>query len=186
MSRKTRTSYLMRRAQLFVYANLSECLRKHKLTPMQYMLLSLSRRRGQMSSADLARRFMVTPQSVNELIATLQRKRLIARTRSSENRRVLRISVTPDGSRLLRTCDREVDAMEKGLFGCLKPPALKALRNALATLVAASENPLAVQNTPPDRRAPPALLAGRRDWMSVRTATRLRTSRRRQRKQRRD
>ena len=54
---------------------------------MQYMLLSLSRRGGEMSSADLARRFAITPQSMNEKIATLQRKRLIVRHVSSENRR---------------------------------------------------------------------------------------------------
>lgn len=138
MSRQLRTSYLIRRAQLFVYANLSECLREHKLTPMQYMLLSLSRRGGEMSSADLARRFAVTPQSMNEMIATLQRKRLIARNVSSEHRRVLRISLTPEGSRLLKTCDREVDAMEKRLFSCLKPLALEALRDALTTVISRS------------------------------------------------
>ena len=55
---------------------------------MQYMLLSLSRRGGEMSSADLARRFAITPQSMNEKIATLQRKRLIVRHVSSENRQI--------------------------------------------------------------------------------------------------
>jgi len=134
VSQQARTSYLIRRAQLFVYAALSERLREHKLTPMQYMLLSLSRR-GEMSSADLARRFAVTPQSMNETIVTLQRKRLISRTVSSEHRRVLRISLSPEGARLLRACDRTVDAMEKSLFGCLDPQALKALRDGLMTLI---------------------------------------------------
>ncbi len=136
MSRRTRTSYLIRRAQLVVYANLSECLRQHRLTPMQYMLLSLSRCGGEMSSADLARRFAVTPQSMNEVIAALQHKRLIVRNVSREHRRILRISLTSEGARLLKTCDREVDAMEKRLFGYLAPSARKALRDALITLIA--------------------------------------------------
>jgi DNA-binding MarR family transcriptional regulator len=143
MSRRTRTSYLIRRAQLVVYANLSECLSQHKLTPMQYMLLNLSRRGGEMSSADLARRFAVTPQSMNEMIAALQRKRLIVRNVSSAHRRIRRISLTSKGARLLKTCDREVDAMEKRLFGCLAPPALDALRDALTILIGRSGSPAA-------------------------------------------
>jgi len=134
MSNRPRTSYLIRRVQLLVYASLSECLRQHRLTPMQYMLLSLSRRGGEMSSADLARRFAITPQSMNEKIATLQRKRLIVRHVSSEHRRILRISLTAQGARLLKVCDREVDAMEDRLFAALTPPALEALRNAPITL----------------------------------------------------
>lgn len=38
------------------------------------------------------------------------------------------------GARLLKLCDREVDAMEDRLFATLTPLALEALRNALITL----------------------------------------------------
>jgi len=182
-NRQARTSYLIRRVQLFVYASLSQRLRQHKLTPMQYMLLSLSRR-GEMSSADLARRFAVTPQSMNETIAMLQRKRLIARTVSSHHRRVLRISLSPEGMRLLRACDRTVDAMEKSLFGCLDPPALKAFRNALATLIDL-ETSLAVQKrqsqsrTVLGERGRPGRSAVRANalWVSMKTTSTKRSKR---------
>ena len=134
MSNRPRTSYLIRRVQLLVYASLSECLREYRLTPMQYMLLSLSRRGGEMSSADLARRFAITPQSMNEKIAALQRRRLIVRHVSSEHRRILRISLTVRGAQVLEVCDREVDVMERRLFGALTPKALAALRSGLMTL----------------------------------------------------
>jgi DNA-binding MarR family transcriptional regulator len=135
MPKTARTSYLIRRAQLMVYTNLSECLRAADLTPVQYMMLSLSRRGGQMSSADLARRFSIAPQSVNEMIAALQRKKLIARRTARENRRILRISLTPEGKELLGKCDRRVDRMEKRLFGALSKTELAALREGLVTLI---------------------------------------------------
>jgi DNA-binding MarR family transcriptional regulator len=128
-------SYLLRRAQLLVYTSLAECLRDYNLTPVQYMLLSLSRRGGEMSSAELARRFAVTPQSMNEMIAMLQRKHLILRKTATEHRRILRISLTAEGARLLRSCDRQVDRMEKRLFAELSSDEMLALRKTLTTLI---------------------------------------------------
>jgi DNA-binding MarR family transcriptional regulator len=140
MSRSARISYLLRRAQLLVYARLADCLREHNLTPMQYMLLSLSRRGGEMSSAELARRFAVAPQSINEIIAMLQRKHLILRKTANEHRRILRISLTSEGARLLRSCDRQVDRLENRLFEDLSPSETTGLRNALLKLIQ-SANP---------------------------------------------
>jgi DNA-binding MarR family transcriptional regulator len=134
-----RISYLLRRAQLLVYANLAECLREYNLTPMQYMLLSLSRRSGEMSSAELARRFAITPQSMNEMIAMLQHKQFIRRKTATEHRRILRISLTAEGARLLRSCDRRVDRMEKELFSELSLGQTLALRNALIKVIQSEE-----------------------------------------------
>jgi DNA-binding MarR family transcriptional regulator len=135
MTKTARTSYLIRRVQLLVYTNLTECLRADDLTPIQYMMLSLSRRGGEMSSADLARRFSIAPQSVNEMIAALQRKKLIARRPTRENRRILRISLTSEGRQVLHKCDRQVDRMEKRLFAPLSQAELTALRAGLEILI---------------------------------------------------
>jgi DNA-binding MarR family transcriptional regulator len=135
MTRPARISYLLRRAQLLVYTSLADCLREYNLTPMQYMLLSLSRRGGEMSAAELARRFAVTPQSMNEMIAMLQSKDLIVRKTATEHRRILRISLTPEGARLLRSCDRQVDRLEKRLFEGLLSTEIGVLRNLLVKLI---------------------------------------------------
>ena len=52
-----------------------------------------------MSSATLARRFTISPQSMNETIATLEQKQLIVRTVAGEKRRTLHITLTPVGDR---------------------------------------------------------------------------------------
>ena len=131
MNKPPRTSYLIRRAQILVMRNLTDCLRDYNLTPTQYLLLNLSRRGGELSSATLARRFAISPQSMNETIATLEQKQLIARTVAGEKRRTLQISLTSEGTQLLKTCDREVDRMEKRLFSSLSATEIDSLRSAL-------------------------------------------------------
>jgi DNA-binding MarR family transcriptional regulator len=138
--REPLTNYLMRRAQILVTRSLTDCLHEYKLTPAQYLMLSLSRRGGEMSSASLARRFTISPQSMNEMIAGLERKKLIARTVAGEKRRTLQINLTPEGAKLLKACDRAVERMEKRLFSPLSAAELHSFRSALIKLTGASSN----------------------------------------------
>jgi DNA-binding MarR family transcriptional regulator len=135
MKKPTRTSYLLRQAQIITYVHVADCLREHRITPMQYMLLSVSRRNGELSSAELARRFAVAPQSMNEAISTLQRKRLVSRKEAAEHRRIQRISLTTEGRKVLRKCDRKVDAMEAKIFGALTQDELKSFRAVLRKFI---------------------------------------------------
>ena len=128
------TTYLVRRAQILITRNLTDCLHDYNVTPAQYLMLSLSRRGGEMSSASLARRFTISPQSMNEMIAGLEKKKLIARTVGGEKRRTLQINLTPEGAKLLKACDRAVDRMEKHLFSSLSAAELHSFRSALIKL----------------------------------------------------
>ncbi len=135
-----RTSYLVKRVETLVRVRLDAGLRDFGITSGQYMLLHLVAREGGRSSADLARRLSVTPQSVNESITALETKALIRRTEDRENRRILQIALTREGRRLLATCERTVDLIEADLFGTLEPSLLDALRASLeSTLDAATE-----------------------------------------------
>ena len=107
------------------------------LTPVQYMVLSLSSREGGLSSADLARRAQITPQSMNEVIAALHRKGLIKRHEAPENRRILRVVLTKEGNRLLPECEREMDRLETESFRCFDKSELTAFRNLLAKFLEA-------------------------------------------------
>ena len=128
------TTYLVRRAQILITRNLTDCLRDYSITPAQYLMLSLSRRGGEMSSASLARRFTISPQSMNEMIAGLEKKKLIARTVAGERRRTLQINLTAEGTKLLKACDRAVVRMEKRLFSSLSATELHSFRSALIKL----------------------------------------------------
>jgi DNA-binding MarR family transcriptional regulator len=130
-----RTSYFIRQIQLRIYANLAEQLKEFELTPAQYMVLSLSSGQAERSSADLARRAQMTPQSMNELTAPLFRKGFVKRRPHPEDSRVLLLSLTKAGQRLLARCDKLMDQVEEDIFGCLDRQHLTSLRSALSMVL---------------------------------------------------
>ena len=111
-----RTIYLLSRLNHAIRQRVDEVLREHELTAVQYTVLSLLRGREALSSAEIARRFSVTPQSMNEVIFALEGKRLIARTENPGNRRMLHVVLTAAGRRLLEACDASIDDLEARLF----------------------------------------------------------------------
>jgi DNA-binding MarR family transcriptional regulator len=130
-----RTSYLVRQIQLRIYAKLAEELKEFDLTPAQYMVLSLSTGHVERSSADLARRAQMTPQSMNELTAPLFRKGFVKRRPHPEDSRVLLLSLTKAGQRLLARCDKLMDQVEEEIFGCLDHQHLTLFRASLSKVL---------------------------------------------------
>jgi len=131
-----RTIYLIRQVQLAVSAALQEALQEFDLTSGQYTILAIVGHRGGVSSADLARRMSVTPQSINEIVFGLERLRLVSRQEAPENRRVLPITITPAGRRLLAACDKAVDRVETDLFSSLNRRELAMLGDLLQKTLA--------------------------------------------------
>src|SRR5437868_3803739 len=131
-----RTIYLIRQAQLAVSGLLQEAMQKFDLTASQYTILSIVFNRPGISSADLARRVAVTPQSINEVISSLERLRLVVRQEAPDNRRILQINITPAGKRLLASCDKVVDDIEASLFSTLNRRELNTLVDLLQKVLA--------------------------------------------------
>jgi DNA-binding MarR family transcriptional regulator len=137
MGKSARTLLLVRLLQLKLYNEMVEALRLFELTPLQYMVLSLAGHRGSLSTADLARRFHMTPQSMNEVIAALEAKKLIVRRESPDHRRILHVRLKAAGTRLLQKCDGEVDRIERLAFRDFAPKELVAFRGMIAKALAA-------------------------------------------------
>jgi DNA-binding MarR family transcriptional regulator len=133
-----RTFYLVKRLQTEAGIALDRALRAHDVTGGQYVILSLVSREGGRSSADLARRAFVTPQSMNEVIAALEQMGYIRRAENPDNRRVLQVSLTREGRRLLTACDKAVDAVEGAFLRVLTPKKLAEFRGMLQQLLAAA------------------------------------------------
>lgn len=107
------TLYLVKRLELAIRSIMDDRLRPHGLTTVQYTALSVLRRRSVLSSAQLARRSFVRPQTMHQMVLTLEDRNLIERRRDPDNRKVLLISLTRAGEGLLRECDpvvREIEA----------------------------------------------------------------------------
>ncbi|CAM02077.1 MarR family winged helix-turn-helix transcriptional regulator [Saccharopolyspora erythraea] len=113
------TLYLVKRLEQVIRARMDEALRPHGLTTLQFTALTALRRRDGLSSAQLARRSFVTPQTMNEMVRWLEKHGHIERRRDPDNRRVLLITLTESGRSLLRRCDPLVEAIEAEMLGAV-------------------------------------------------------------------
>lgn len=136
-TRLPRTVYLVKRAETVVRSGLADCLQPLDVTPRQYVTLSLLREERDQSSADLARKAGITPQSMSETIATLIRKGWIARLENPGHRRILMTRLTGAGEALLAECEKAVDVMETRLLSGFSKGDLDNLRQALRAIVKA-------------------------------------------------
>ena len=130
-----RTMYLVRRLQLLERDIIENTLRPIGLTASQYTTLSMLGRRDNLSSAQLARRFGVTPQSMTDVIKALEDKRLIARREADGNHRILHITLTSAGRKCIDICEELVDREEERLFATLSKMELAKLRELLSRVV---------------------------------------------------
>ena len=147
MSQHARLSYLVRQAQLATYQRLDRALRGFGLTPAQYTVLAILSRRGEsLSSAALSRRLGVSPQSANEIVASLSALGLVRRTQGAENRRIRRLGLTLRGRNLLVRCDGEVDRFEEALFCVLAAPERETLRRLLIRIIVADRSAQATES----------------------------------------
>lgn len=126
-----RLTYLVKRLEMAERARMEEVLAAHGVTLHQYTALSLLERRDGLSSAQLARRHFVTPQAMNQLVATLERDGLIRREPDAANRRILRTSLTDDGRATLAACHAAVDELEGLMLAGFTPQQEREFRTAL-------------------------------------------------------
>lgn len=134
-----RIIYLIKRAEIEVTARMSKVLETYDITPAQFTLLYfIDTANGDLSSAQLSRRFSMTPQSMNELVQVLQRKKLLKKSVDPAHRRILRISLTAKGKQLLANCNTALDSMEEILLKDISPAEKDDVRNVIGKILAAA------------------------------------------------
>jgi DNA-binding MarR family transcriptional regulator len=134
-----RTLYLIKRAEIEVTSRMSLALEQFGVTPIQFTVLYfVNQDKGDLSSAQLSRRFSMTPQSMNELVAVLQRKKLVKKTVDAAHKRILRISLTAKGKKLLQDCNSTLDIMESSLLQSLSTAETDTLRKLIGKILESS------------------------------------------------
>jgi DNA-binding MarR family transcriptional regulator len=129
-----RVAYLIARAERAVRAPLDGLTPAHGLSTPTYTALSVLERRPGLSSAELARASFVTPQAMHPFVLSLESDGLIKRTPDPDNKRILRITLTPRGAAALRACERDVDALEGRALRGLSRKDVDALRRLLGVV----------------------------------------------------
>ncbi len=136
LSTADRAGYLLKRAQSALGTALTEALSEHGTTLPQYAVLVALDEEPGLSNADLARRAFVTPQSMNQVLRDLEARQLVLRKPDSDHGRVLPAHLTTAGHRVLRKCQRAVDAVEDRMLALLSPAQRRELVVLLRSCVA--------------------------------------------------
>lgn len=113
--------YVVGRVNQGVRRELRKALAPWELSVPELTALSVLRTRPGLSNAQLARRSLTTPQSMNEVIAALEARGLVARTVDPSHGRILRTRLTPEGEQLLQEVDPVVHALQDEMLSGVPP-----------------------------------------------------------------
>ena len=136
------TTYLVKQVEVAVRARLDTALRRHGITTVQYTALTVLEHRGDLSSAQLARRSFVRPQTMHELVVGLERQGLVMRHPSADRRHVLLARLTAEGRKKLADCAADVERVERQMVEDLSDGELAILRALLERCHVALSRPL--------------------------------------------
>ena len=129
--------YLVGRMDRVVRRAIGSVLKAQGLSVNQYTTLSVLARRSGLSNAQLARRSLVSPQSMNEVLLTLEERGLVRRQAHPDHGRILLARLTARGRSLLARCDAEVHEVEARMVSDLSEAEQAALRGALLSSIRA-------------------------------------------------
>jgi DNA-binding MarR family transcriptional regulator len=110
-----------------------ELFARHGLSAQQYNALRLLRSHHPESLPTLAiaSRMISRAPDITRLLDKLVERGLVARERPDDNRRVVRVRITPAGIALLKQLNSEVRECHRRQLGHLKPAELKSLIDML-------------------------------------------------------
>ena len=127
--------YLVGRVDRVVRRAIDDVARVHGLSVNQYTALSVLGHRSGLSNAQLARRSLVSPQSANEVLLSLEERGLVRRHAHPDHGRILQTRLTAKGRRTLEACDEHVRGVETAMVKGLTAKQQVALRHALLRCV---------------------------------------------------
>lgn len=104
-------------------------MKPYGLSPTQYNCLRILRGAGKdgLSCNQIGERMIQRDPDITRLVARLERRGLVRRSRGTEDRRVIRVRSTPAGLALLRSMDQPVKQFQKKQLGRLGNARLRSL-----------------------------------------------------------
>ncbi len=116
-----RVGYELKKVQAVLRARMAAVLEDHGLTMPQYAALSALERDPGISSAELARRSFVTPQTMIRIVANLEKMGLVLREPHPTHGKVLQATLTAKGKNLVASCHDGTLAVETRMLHSLGP-----------------------------------------------------------------
>lgn len=135
-----RFGYLVKRVQQALERELNNRLRALNLSVAQYAALAALEEQPGLSNADLAERCFVTPQTMHQIAARLERQGWLRRSAHPEHGKILQLTVTETGQRLLQNAHEQVLGVETQLTANLGRDQEAQLNIALQSCLKALES----------------------------------------------
>jgi DNA-binding MarR family transcriptional regulator len=135
--------YLLRQASAAQRLRMERTLSDLGVTPAQFVVLTMLHAYPGISSADLARLSLLTPQTVSVIVANLERGGSIERRAHSVHGRIQHLDVTAAGQTLLAKCRGRAHRLEAQMKAHLTRQEERIVRKWLLSL-ATEEAPVEV------------------------------------------
>lgn len=123
--------YMIGRVDRGIRREMRARLAAWELTVVEYTTLSVLDASPRLSNAQLARRALVTPQSMIEILGRLERRELVARRLDPDHARILRAELTTTGRRLLAAAHPAIAALQDEIFEGVPDEARRAATIAM-------------------------------------------------------
>ncbi len=123
--------YLLRQANAAHRLRMERAMTDVGVTLPQFLVLTMIRAYPGVSTADLARLAMQTPQTVSVIVANLERSGAITRRPHAVHGRIQHIEVTPEGAALLAACRKRSGGIEQELLEGFTPEEEQVVRRWL-------------------------------------------------------
>jgi DNA-binding MarR family transcriptional regulator len=136
---KRHPGYALKRAQHALRISMDRALRPLGLTSPQYAVLSAIELDPGISSAALARAAFVTAQTMQGIVANLERAGLLERSIDPSHGRILRSELTKKAIKTLREAHAHVKKVEAITFGSLSSAEIEILATRLIACAEALE-----------------------------------------------
>ncbi len=139
MLTSARVIYFIKRVEVEVTSLMIQYLEEYEITPVQYTILSfIGINSSDFSSAQLSRRFRMTPQSMNEMVTNLRKKELIEKNTDPNHKRILRLTLTTKGEEMLEKCEKAIDIVEGKLMKNMSPEDIENFKQLMGKVILAS------------------------------------------------
>jgi DNA-binding MarR family transcriptional regulator len=132
--------HYIRRLQQIAVALFLEETDAHAVTPVQYAALSAAQRQPDMDQRTLASSIGFDTSTIGGVIDRLERRGLLLRQASPDDRRVRLLRVTPEGEALLQQLTRPVLKAQQRILAPLPAADRDAFLAMLTTLVEANND----------------------------------------------
>lgn len=134
---KTLPGHLLRRVHQISSAIFSEEMAAYELTSVQFMALVAIADLPEMDATRLSELVDFDKATIGGVIERLERKGLIERQRSAEDKRIKILAATPAGRALIKVSMNKVERVQKRLLAPLPAREQKQLMQLLEKLIAA-------------------------------------------------